>query len=210
MSPDDRDLASRLDAELPQTQCTQCGYAACRPYAEALASGKAQINQCPPGGKAVIRRLAALLQQPYQPLNPANGIERPRETAIIDENLCIGCTLCIQACPVDAIAGGPRAMHTVVTALCTGCALCLPPCPVDCIAMRPVPLAAPEWNLDAANAARARFEHRSARQQRELQLRLDRIPAPPSAAPDHARRNRVIQAALQRARKLRSRQKDGA
>ncbi len=210
MNPDEWDLASRLDAELPQTQCTQCGYAACRPYADAMASGKAEINQCPPGGEAVIRKLAALLQLPYKPLNPAIGVERPRETAIIDKSLCIGCTLCIQACPVDAIAGGPRSMHTVVTAICTGCALCLPPCPVDCIAMLPVPSAAPPWDINAANAARARFERRRGRLHREQQRRLDRITVPSSPAPDHARRSRIIQAALQRARKLRIRQKDSA
>jgi len=208
MSSDKRDLASRLDAELPQTQCTQCGYPACRPYAEAMASGQAEINQCPPGGEAVIRKLAMLLQQPYKPLNPANGVERPRQTAIIDEALCIGCTLCIQACPVDAIAGGPKSMHTVVAALCTGCALCLPPCPVDCIAMRPVLQTASAWDAKAAISARERFERRNIRLQRERPQRLNRPAKPASAAPGHDRRNRIIQAALQRARSLRVRPKD--
>jgi electron transport complex protein RnfB len=210
MIHDQQELASRLDAELPQTQCTRCGYSACRPYAEAMASGKAKINQCPPGGTAVIRKLAELLQQPFEPLNPANGVERPREIAHISEQLCIGCTLCIHACPVDAIAGGPRSMHTVVATLCTGCALCLPPCPVDCIVMLPVSPAAPEWDAAAANAARNRFERRNSRLQHEQQQRLNKLAAPSPVAPEHARRSRIIRAALLRARHLRDRQKDSA
>ena len=133
-------LAARIDALLPQTQCTKCGYPACRPYAEAIAGGEAEINQCPPGGDAAIRELAALLGREVRPLNPRNGIEQPRRVALIDEARCIGCTLCIQACPVDAIVGAHQLMHTVVEPWCIGCALCLPPCPVDCI----VP--DPEWS----------------------------------------------------------------
>jgi electron transport complex protein RnfB len=128
-------LAARIDRLLPQTQCGQCGYAGCRPYADAIAHGTAEINQCPPGGAAGIRALAELLQRPRLPLNPANGIERPKALAVIDEATCIGCTKCIQACPVDAIIGAPKLMHTVIAELCTGCELCLPPCPVDCIDM---------------------------------------------------------------------------
>jgi electron transport complex protein RnfB len=128
-------LADQIDALLPQTQCTKCGYPACRPYAEAIARGEAQINQCPPGGSDGITKLAALLGREVLPLNPANGAERDRTAALIDESLCIGCTLCIQACPVDAIVGAPKLMHTVLLQHCTGCDLCIPPCPMDCIAM---------------------------------------------------------------------------
>lgn len=128
-------LADRIDALLPQTQCAKCGYHGCRPYAEAVADGRADFNQCPPGGTAGIRRLAHLLGREEKPLNPANGKEQPRAAALIDESRCIGCTLCIQACPVDAIAGAAKRMHTVLTGWCTGCELCIPPCPVDCIDM---------------------------------------------------------------------------
>jgi electron transport complex protein RnfB len=128
----------RIDRVLPQTQCGQCGYAGCRPYAEAIARGDAPINQCPPGGAAGIAALARLLEVEPLRLNPANGEEKPKLLALIDEATCIGCTKCIQACPVDAIVGAPKLMHTVVAELCTGCELCLPPCPVDCIALLPV------------------------------------------------------------------------
>jgi electron transport complex protein RnfB len=127
-----------IDALLPQTQCTRCGYPACRPYAEAIAAGEADINQCPPGGDATIRALAAHLGREYRPLNPANGVEAPPRVAVIDEARCIGCAKCLPACPVDAIVGAQRFMHTVLSARCNGCELCLPPCPVDCIAMRPL------------------------------------------------------------------------
>ena len=133
-------VVDRIDAILPQTQCGQCNYPGCRPYAEAIASGEAPINQCPPGGEAGIRELADLLGVEPLPLNTDNGREQLRRVAVIDEATCIGCTLCIQACPVDAILGAAKRMHTVIEAECTGCALCLPPCPVDCIAMVPKPL----------------------------------------------------------------------
>jgi len=129
--------ADRIDGLLPQTQCGQCQFAGCRPYAEAIAKNEADINQCPPGGDAGIRALAALLGREPKPLNPEHGIEKPRVVALIDEAVCIGCTKCIQACPVDAIVGAPKLMHTVIAAECTGCELCLPPCPVDCIALVP-------------------------------------------------------------------------
>ena len=132
-------LAARIDALLPQTQCTRCGYPACRAYADAIADGTAQINQCPPGGAAGIGLLAALLARAREPLNPANGIEKPREIAVIDEAICIGCTKCIQACPVDAIVGASKVMHTILATECSGCELCIAPCPVDCIAMIPAP-----------------------------------------------------------------------
>ncbi|MDQ2971586.1 MAG: RnfABCDGE type electron transport complex subunit B [Pseudomonadota bacterium] len=130
-------LADRIDFALPQTQCTRCGYPACRPYAEAVALGEAPINRCPPGGEAGIRALATLTGQPVMSLDPDFGAEAPPTIALIDEDVCIGCTKCIQACPVDAIVGAAKLMHTVVPQLCTGCELCIPPCPVDCIAMIP-------------------------------------------------------------------------
>ena len=132
-------LADRIDAALPQTQCTRCGYPACRPYAEAVARGEAAINRCPPGGMEGVRALARITGQRALPLDPARGIETPPRVAIIDENVCIGCTKCIQACPVDAIVGASKLMHTVIADLCTGCGLCIPPCPVDCIVMVQAP-----------------------------------------------------------------------
>jgi len=155
-------LAEQLDAVLPQTQCTKCGFAGCRPYAEAIAAGEAEINQCPPGGAAGIAKLAQLAGRAMLRLNPASGSEGPLRVAVIDEALCIGCTLCIQACPVDAIVGAAKRMHTVIAALCTGCDLCVPPCPMDCIAMSPVE--PPRlWSDTDATAARARFEARKRR-----------------------------------------------
>lgn len=125
----------RIDAALPQTQCQRCGYAACRPYAAAIARGEAAINRCPPGGVEGVRVLARITGQPERPLDPDCGEETPPRVALIDEDTCIGCTKCIKACPVDAIVGASKLMHTVIADLCTGCELCLPPCPVDCIAM---------------------------------------------------------------------------
>ncbi len=129
--------AAEIDALLPQTQCTRCGYAGCRPYADALAAQAAALNQCPPGGAATIAALARLLERPALPLNPANGVEGPPLVAQIDEDACIGCAKCLPPCPVDAIVGAHRYLHTVIVALCTGCELCVAPCPVDCIAMMP-------------------------------------------------------------------------
>ena len=124
-----------IDALLPQTQCTRCGFNGCRPYAQAIAEGAAEINQCPPGGAATIAALASLLGRPALPLNPANGFEGPALLAVIDEERCIGCVKCLPPCPVDAIIGARKQMHTVIAALCTGCELCVAPCPVDCISM---------------------------------------------------------------------------
>jgi Na+-translocating ferredoxin:NAD+ oxidoreductase subunit B len=132
-----KSLADQIDALLPQTQCTQCGYDGCQPYAQAIAAGQAAINQCPPGGDECIRALATLLHLPIKPLNKQHGVNKPFAIATIDENVCIGCTLCIKACPVDAIIGATKQMHTVISSECTGCELCLPPCPVDCIVMQP-------------------------------------------------------------------------
>ncbi len=130
-------LVARIDAALPQTQCARCGYPACRPYAEAVARGEAAINRCPPGGIEGVRLLARITGRAVLPLDLACGTEAPPRVAVIDEGVCIGCTKCIQACPVDAIVGASKLMHTVVADLCTGCELCIPPCPVDCIAMVP-------------------------------------------------------------------------
>src|SRR5262249_43269774 len=154
-------LADRIDALLPQTQCTKCGYPSCRRYAEAIAAGEADFNRSPPAGTAGVRELAALLGRDAKPLNPANGVERERRVALVDEARCIGCTLCIQACPVDAIVGAAKLMHTVVTELCTGCDLCVPPCPVDCIEM--VPAKDGAWDRPRADAARRRLEGRERR-----------------------------------------------
>ena len=158
--------ADEIELLLPQTQCTRCGYSGCRPYAEALVTGSAGINQCPPGGAATIAALAALLGRPPQPLNPANGVEGPPLVALIDEEVCIGCAKCLPPCPVDAILGAPRLMHTVMLELCTGCELCVSPCPVDCIAMVPRTqvLGAPPAPQPQDN--RARFEARNARVER--------------------------------------------
>jgi len=199
-------LAERIDALLPQTQCTKCGYPACRPYAEAIARGEAEINQCPPGGDSGIRKLAALLDRKYLPLNPRNGVEQPRRVAIIDEARCIGCTLCIQACPVDAIVGAAKLMHTVVTELCSGCDLCLPPCPVDCIDMVPATGADATWDRARADAARERFERRRARLERERMERTERLAARAlKAKPDAEKKRAIIQAAIDRARAQRQR-----
>jgi electron transport complex protein RnfB len=163
--------ADDIDALLPQTQCTRCGYGGCRPYAEAIANDGAQINQCPPGGAATIESLAKLLHREPLPLNPANGIEGPALVAQIEEALCIGCAKCLPPCPVDAIVGARKQMHTVILELCTGCELCVAPCPVDCIRMVPRdglsnPPAAPEprANRDRFQAHSARLAHRAQNQ----------------------------------------------
>jgi electron transport complex protein RnfB len=165
------ELTARIDALLPQTQCTRCGYAGCSPYAAAIASGDAPINQCPPGGKATIEALAHLLNRPVLPLNPANGVEGPLRVAWIDEARCIGCARCLGPCPVDAIVGAQKYLHTVIVERCTGCELCLPPCPVDCIEMRPAPESAlnePPLNRRRYNAHTERLANQAAERQRQL------------------------------------------
>ncbi|MDB5854136.1 MAG: Ferredoxin [Herminiimonas sp.] len=210
-------LADRLEDALPQTQCTKCGYAACRPYAEAMASGEASYNQCPPGGAEGVARLAAILGKPVIPLNPVHGVERPRPVAVIDEALCIGCTLCIQACPVDAIMGAAKQMHTVLPDLCTGCDLCVAPCPVDCIAMvdvTPGKTGWAAWSQQQADGARERHDFRSFRLQRERQendarlaakaaAKLKEVQAQPGGTAaeqsEQQRKKAIIQAAIARA-----------
>ncbi|WP_322042971.1 electron transport complex subunit RsxB [Paraburkholderia sp. J67] len=225
---DSRTLADRIEDLLPQTQCTKCGYDGCRPYAEAVAAGTASYNQCPPGGAEGVVRLAHLLGKPVIPINPDNGVERPRPVAFIDEQLCIGCTLCIQACPVDAIVGAPKQMHTIVQDLCTGCDLCVAPCPVDCIAMIPVTGDATGWDAwtqQQADEARLHHDRHQARLAAERDAAEARAaarraaasvaapapveaaaatPAAPAAdapaADAAAKKKAIIQAALERAR----------
>ncbi|MFC4707973.1 MULTISPECIES: electron transport complex subunit RsxB [Paraburkholderia] len=182
---DSKTLADRIEDLLPQTQCTKCGYDGCRPYAEAVANGAASYNQCPPGGAEGVARLAKLLGKPVIPINPVNGVERPRPVAFIDEQLCIGCTLCMQACPVDAIVGAPKQMHTIVKDQCTGCDLCVAPCPVDCIAMIPVTGVATGWDAwtqQQADEARVRHDRRQARLAAERQAAEARAAARRAAA----------------------------
>ena len=153
-------LANALDAALPQTQCTRCGYPDCRAYAEAMAAGTAAINRCPPGGAAGVLRLAALTGRPVAPLDPQCGVEAPLGLAVIDEAWCIGCTLCLKACPADAIVGAAKSMHIVIDAECTGCELCIPACPVDCISMTPVSGASTGWAAwSTARAERGRSRY---------------------------------------------------
>jgi H+/Na+-translocating ferredoxin:NAD+ oxidoreductase subunit B len=158
-------LAQRIDELLPQTQCTRCGYAGCRPYAEAIAAGDADIDRCPPGGEQGIVRLAALLGRAVKPLDPECGPRQAPQVAVIDEAACIGCTKCIQACPVDAIVGASRHMHSVIASHCTGCELCIPPCPVDCIALIAT-AAFPEPAL-----SRGRHDRRALRLERDARER---------------------------------------
>ncbi len=156
--------AALIFAALPQTQCTRCGYPDCQAYAVAIAAGDAPINQCPPGGAEGIERLSRITGQPVTPLNPANGLEAPRSVVFIDENWCIGCTLCLDACPVDAIVGSNKRMHTVIEPLCTGCELCLPVCPVDCILLENVTgerTGWAAWSQEEANTALNRYKFHS-------------------------------------------------
>ena len=172
-------LADRINDALPQTQCTRCGYPDCKAYAQAIAHDNAPINQCPPGGAAGIAVLAQLTHQARLPLNPEHGVEAPLTVAVIDEAWCIGCTLCIKACPTDAIVGSNKVMHTVIEAVCTGCDLCLPVCPVDCIEMVPISgdkTAWAAWSPELAAQARQRYEarqHRLMIEEREQAARLE-------------------------------------
>jgi electron transport complex protein RnfB len=202
-------LADALDAALPQTQCTRCGYPDCRSYAEAIADGGAAINQCPPGGAEGIARLARLSGLPALALNPLNGSEGPRRLAVIDEAWCIGCTLCLKACPVDSIVGGPKSMHTVIDPLCTGCELCIPVCPVDCISLVDASKGRTGWDAWSpaqADEARGRFDFHRERLTRDEQQRQDRMAAriaPPATGSEVTVKSSVIEAALARARQRR-------
>ncbi|WEN16750.1 RnfABCDGE type electron transport complex subunit B [Rhodanobacter sp. AS-Z3] len=191
-------LTARIDALLPQTQCAQCGYHGCRPYAEAMARGEAEINLCPPGGASGIDKLAKLLQRPVLPLNSEHGVEHPRLLARIIEADCIGCTKCIQACPVDAIIGASKLMHTVLSDDCTGCELCVPACPVDCIVLEPMPLE----QIDAAHAdaGRAHFQRRESRLERQRVERDAELAARKAAVERSAGPVNPVLAALARAK----------
>ena len=212
-------LAERLNDALPQTQCTRCGYPDCRGYAQAIANGEAGIDRCPPGGAEGIRRLAAISGREVSPLDPACGSEGPLRLALIDEDWCIGCTLCIKACPVDCIVGAPKRMHTVIAEQCTGCELCLPACPVDCIAM--IDASSPRtgwaaWSAAQAAKARSRYAFRGERLRREAiendqrlaakaQAKLDDLAAA-SAITDPqalASKRAIVEAALARAHRQR-------
>lgn len=174
------DLARRIDAALPQTQCTRCGYPDCASYALAIANAEAGINQCPPGGAEGIARLAAITGQPIVPLDTSHGIEGPLTVAVIDEDWCIGCTLCIKACPTDAIVGSNKRMHTVIEPYCTGCELCLPVCPVDCIALEVVSAERTGWQAwtdDQAEQARSRYQQHQLRTAREATEHEERLEA---------------------------------
>jgi Na+-translocating ferredoxin:NAD+ oxidoreductase subunit B len=216
-------LAEQLDAALPQTQCTRCGYPDCRGYAQAMAAGEADINRCPPGGAEGIVRLAALTGRAPLPLDTTRGHEGPRLLAVIDEAWCIGCTLCIKACPVDCIVGASKLMHTVIEAQCTGCELCVPVCPVDCIAMVPATPATPgrsgwaAWSAAQAHEARSRYAWHTERGARDKAENDERLAAKAEAkladlaahssltdpAALEAKRA-IVQAALERARAARN------
>jgi electron transport complex protein RnfB len=177
--------AQQIDALLPQTQCTRCGYQGCKPYAEAIAGGAAQINQCPPGGAATIEALAGLLGREPMPLNPANGIEGLDLVAQIDEERCVGCAKCLPPCPVDAIVGARQQMHTVIIEACTGCELCVAPCPVDCILMVPraslrsaPPAPQARLNRDRFALHNERIEHRATTQAALLAARKQLAQSP--------------------------------
>ena len=209
-------LSDQILAALPQTQCTRCGYPSCAAYAEAITNNGVPINQCPPGGAEGIQTLAALTGRPVVALNAANGLEGPRRMAIIDENWCIGCTLCLPACPTDAILGSNKLMHTVIEAYCTGCELCLPACPVDCISMENVTgvnTGWAAWSQHQADQARDRYEfhikRRSIDEGKSLEIRVEALSAKLEDLPAHSRitdpvelekKRAVVEAALARAR----------
>ena len=215
-------LAARIDAALPQTQCTRCGYPDCASYAQAIADGAAAIYQCPPGGAAGIARLSALTGRPLLPLSAEHGVESQRTLAVIDEAWCIGCTLCIKACPTDAIVGANKRMHTVIAPHCTGCELCIPVCPVDCITLVPASAGATgwaAWSQEQATHALARYtrrqqrlgaSERAAAPKAAMAAGLEVALAPVAAAPDAAAaapvdaKKAAIAAALARARARRA------
>ncbi len=211
-------LADRILDALPQTQCTRCGYPDCKAYAQAIALEQAPINQCPPGGAEGVAVLARLTGKPVQPLNLEHGLEGPMTVAVIDEAWCIGCTLCIKACPTDAILGSNKVMHTVIESVCTGCDLCLPVCPVDCIEM--VPISGDKtgwaaWSAELASQARVRYESRqirlvkeeqehAARQEAKAAMKLADLETHTHVAEDPdkemARKRAIIEAAMAKAK----------
>ncbi|MBL8498973.1 MAG: electron transport complex subunit RsxB [Nitrosomonas sp.] len=205
-------LIEQIDALLPQTQCGKCGFPGCRPYAEAIAAGRVDINQCPPGDQEGIRKLAQLLGVPSKPLNTSHGFPRPgKVVARIDEQLCIGCTFCTRVCPVDAIVGAGKQMHTVIAAECTGCELCIAPCPMDCISL--IPAAEKTGDIRqklAADSARSRYQFRLQRLAREKQINpkapKSKAIAQPKITPTAAeeRKRAIVQAALKRAMAIRA------
>lgn len=196
----------QIDAVLPQTQCGQCGFDGCKPYAIAIVEGRADIDQCPPGGDAGAAAIAAILHIAPKPLNTAYGHPKPPAVAIIDEAQCIGCTFCLRACPVDAIIGAAKCMHTVLTELCTGCERCIAPCPMDCISMVPVSApASPEIRQEMADSARERYHFRQLRLARSQQKQQTLKQNGPGTAIDPteqaaSKRKAAIQAAMERAR----------
>ena len=204
--------AARLHAALPQTQCTRCGFPDCAGYAQAMADGAAEINQCPPGGAEGVARLAALTGRSALPLNPVHGIEGPRAVAVIDESWCIGCTLCVEVCPTDAILGANKFMHTVIERYCTGCELCLPVCPVDCIALENVTGSRTGWQAWSQAQADEALQRYEARRERLARDEIERQPksavhenlakqAPECSGTEAAdRKKSVIEAALASAR----------
>jgi electron transport complex protein RnfB len=213
-------LAARILDALPQTQCTRCGYPDCAGYAQAIEAGEADINQCPPGGKEGVARLAQITSRPAKPLNPEFGMEAVRQVVFIDENWCIGCTLCLDACPTDAIMGSNKRMHTVIEAYCTGCELCLPVCPVDCIKLENASGDATgwaAWSAPQADLARTRYAAKTERtaratvehtekQQAQVQAKLADLAAH-SRITDTAvldQKRAIIEAAMARARAKRA------
>ncbi len=208
-------LVDKIDAILPQTQCKKCGFSACRPYAEAIAEGRADINLCPPGDSEGIRKLANLLGVHPKPLNISHGIPRYPIVAIIDEHLCIGCTFCIRACPVDAIAGAAKQMHTVIASECTGCELCIAPCPMDCISLVPCDKKTDDASRkQAANHARSRYQFKLQRLEREKQASSKTIPHKATIPSDRIqtsgedRKKAIVQAAIKRAMATRAQASD--
>ena len=221
-APETQALFQCLNDALPQTQCTRCGYPDCASYALAMAQGTAAINQCPPGGMAGIEKLSQLTGQPKLALNPEHGAEGPRQVAIVDEAWCIGCTLCIKACPTDAILGANKFMHTVIEPWCTGCELCIPVCPVDCIQLENVTgekTGWAAWSPEQANTARQRYLARQARlvledhaHHMQLQAKAEHKLADlaqhtkgTEAQPEVDRKRAIIEAALAKAKARQSR-----
>lgn len=209
----DQQLIEKIDAILPQTQCGKCGFPGCKPYAEAIVAGHADINQCPPGGLEGIQKLAELLGVQPEPLNTSHGFPKPRAVAWIDERLCIGCTFCIQSCPVDAIVGAAKQMHTVIAEECTGCELCIAPCPMDCISLIPVneemdhslSLPTDAIKKQAADKARARYQFRQQRLERDKQgsnklfKRKNIVSSEMTQTSAEKRKQAIVQAAIKRA-----------